>query len=87
MVCIIVYARYSFLKTRTLKLIKERSNDSTICLIVTAKWVSDAYNLRQLGDYDFESTISDDTAIQLLQHAHQFYELAEQYLTNGKGQS
>lgn len=55
--------------------------------IVAAKWISDAYNLRQLGDYDFESTISDDTAIQLLQHAHQFYELTDHYLTNGKGQS
>lgn len=50
--------------------------------VITAKWISDAYNLRQLGDYDFESTISDDTALQLVQYAHQFYKLTDQYLTN-----
>ncbi len=48
--------------------------------IETAKWVSDAFNLRQFGDYDLEATISDEEAQQLVQQAHQFYDLTQAYV-------
>lgn len=50
--------------------------------IETATWVSDAFNLRQFGDYDLEATIPDEEANQLVGQAHQFYELTQAYVAS-----
>lgn len=48
--------------------------------VETAKWVGDAFNLRQFGDYDLEATIAEDEAQQLVQQAHQFYDMTQAYV-------
>ena len=48
--------------------------------VETARWVGDAFNLRQFGDYDLEATISEEEAQQLVQQAHQFYDLTQTYI-------
>jgi uncharacterized protein (UPF0332 family) len=46
---------------------------------ISAKWVSDAFELRQFGDYDLEATISEIEARQVLDQAQQFYEITQIY--------
>jgi uncharacterized protein (UPF0332 family) len=50
--------------------------------IITAKWVSDAFELRQFGDYDLEATIPEADARLVLEQAQHFYNLVKDYFEN-----
>ncbi len=47
--------------------------------VYTAKWISDAFNLRQFGDYDFEAIIPENDAQQLLQQGLSFHQMTHRY--------
>jgi len=46
------------------------------------RYLADAFDLRQLGDYGSSGSISKDKAQELIEHAKEFIEIVEEYLRN-----
>ncbi|GAB3168106.1 hypothetical protein GCM10027291_16150 [Telluribacter humicola] len=46
----------------------------------TSQWISDAFALRQAGDYDFDIEIEEEKAQEILRRAEQFIRLVEDYI-------
>lgn len=44
------------------------------------RYLTDAFDLRQLGDYGYSGSISKDKAQELIEHAKEFIEIVEEYL-------
>ena len=47
------------------------------------RYLADAFDLRQLGDYGSSGSISEGKAQELIEHAKEFIEIAEGYLRKG----
>ena len=47
----------------------------------TSKRISDAFALRQAGDYDFDIDIEEEKAQELVERASHFLKLVEEYIT------
>ncbi|MGB7531412.1 MAG: HEPN domain-containing protein [Halobacteriota archaeon] len=47
------------------------------------RYLADAFDLRQLGDYGSSGSISEGKAQELIEHAKEFIEIAEEYLRKG----
>ncbi len=49
---------------------------------IIAKYVSNAFDLRQEADYDIDANITEDEAKILVENAREFYNLTKVYLEN-----
>jgi len=49
---------------------------------ISHRYLADAFDLRQLGDYGSSGSISKDKAQELIDHAKEFIEIAERFLRN-----
>jgi uncharacterized protein (UPF0332 family) len=47
---------------------------------IIAKYIGNAFDLRQEADYDFEAIITEDEAKVLVENAREFYNLTKEYL-------
>jgi uncharacterized protein (UPF0332 family) len=48
--------------------------------LITTKYVSNSFNLRQEADYDLDANVTEAEAQILIDNAREFYELAKNYL-------
>jgi uncharacterized protein (UPF0332 family) len=46
------------------------------------RWLIDAFGTRQVGDYELETNIGAEFALQLINQAHEFLETAKNYLND-----